>query len=178
MGWFWKWRKRPSDTPSEGIDVRGKPGVRPIVLSQDPSDAEIRAAVAKWIGLMACGDYARAVVSVFRNPSAPEDFRERVETFCVTLGQARQGLVNALRKQGLNVNNPPPTAEPPERARVIPASAELLEAMEIHRESIPPNAVAWLGFHLPLDNGFGIWTTMGVMREGDRCILEFEIFHL
>jgi hypothetical protein len=60
----------------------------------------------------------------------------------------------------------------------MPAPAELLDAMEIHRESIPADAVAWLGFHVPLDNGFGIWTTMGVVREGGRCILEFEIFHM
>jgi hypothetical protein len=31
---------------------------------------------------------------------------------------------------------------------------------------------------VPLDNDFGIWTTMGVIRAGDHCVLEFEIFHL
>jgi hypothetical protein len=114
-----------------------------------------------------------------RDPPAPEDFRERVETFCVGLAAARQGLVEALRKQGANVNDPPvPAPASSGRARVIPAEARLLEAMEIHRDGIPPGAVAWLGFHLPLDNHFGIWTTMGVMRAGDRCVLEFEIFHM
>jgi hypothetical protein len=53
-----------------------------------------------------------------------------------------------------------------------------LEAIEIHRQGIPKDAVAWLGFHVPLDNGSGIWTTMGVMRAGDNSVLEFEIFHL
>jgi hypothetical protein len=178
MGWFWNWRRRPSDGHGDGFDGREGPGERPIVLSRDPSNAEIRAAVAKWIGLMACGNYARAAASVFCNPPAPDAFRETVETFCAGLGRARQGLVEALRKRGLSVSEPPPTPEMPGRRKVVPAPAELLEAMEIHRESIPPNAVAWLGFHLPLDNGFGIWTTMGVVREGERCILEFEIFHL
>jgi hypothetical protein len=179
MGWFWNRRKRPSDSLSARANVRAEPGERPIILSQDPGDAEIRAAVAKWIGLMACGDYPRAVASVFRNPSASANFQDQVETFCVHLGQARHGLVNALREQGFNVPDPPPLSQQMSgRARVIPASAELLDAMEIHRESIPANAVAWLGFHVPMDNGFGIWTTMGVVREGDHCILKFEIFHM
>jgi hypothetical protein len=177
MGWFWNWWKRPANLHPVGLDVRGKPGERPIVLSENPTDAEIREAVAKWIGQMARGDYALAVGSVFRTPSAPEEFREQVETFFIDLPHARQGVVNALREQGLDVSEIP-SPEPPGRAKVIPASVELLERMEIHREGIPENAVAWLGFHVPLDNGCGIWTTMGVMREGDRCILEFEIFHL
>jgi hypothetical protein len=179
MGWFWNRRKRLSDSPSERRGIRPESDVRPIVLSQEPTDAEIRAAVGKWIGLMACDDYPRAVASVFRDPCAPDDFREQVETFGVQLGDARQQIVNALRGQGAKVSDPPPV--PPQwsvRARVIPAPAEVLDAMEIHRDSIPADAVAWLGFHVPLDNGFGIWTTMGVLREGESCILEFEIFHM
>jgi hypothetical protein len=177
MGWFWNWWKRPANLHPVALDVRGKLGGRPIVLSQNPTDAEIREAVAKWIGQMARGDYALAVASVFRNPSAPEKFREQVETFFMDLPQSRQGVVNALREQGFDVSDLPPL-EPSGRAKVIPPSIELLKRMEIHRESVPENAVAWLGFHVPLDNGGGIWTTMGVVREGDRCILEFEIFHL
>jgi hypothetical protein len=179
MGWFWNRRERPPDSPSERPGVGQESGERPIVLPSDPSDAEIRAAVGTWIGFMACGDYSRAVASVFRNPCPPDDFRERVETFGVHLGQARQQLVHALRGQGAQVADPPPL--PPEssvRGRVMPAPAELLDAIEIHRESIPANAVAWLGFHVPLDTGFEIWTTMGVVRDGGRCILKFEIFHM
>ncbi|HEY7423860.1 MAG TPA: hypothetical protein VH682_06400 [Gemmataceae bacterium] len=135
--------------------------------------------MGKWIGLMASGDYQRAVASVFRAPCPADDFREQVETFGVHLGAARQQLVNALRGQGAKVDDPPPF--PPEwsdRARVVPAPAGVLDAVEIHREGIPAGAVAWLGFHVPLDSGLGIWTTMGVVREGERCILEFEMFHM
>lgn len=171
MAWFSKWRKRPADTR------RDRGGERPIVLAQEPTDEEIRAAVAKWIEQMARGEYTKAVAAVFRDPPMPEEFRERVETFCLRLTAARQGVVDSLRQQGFNVSDPP-TPETFGRAQVIPASAELLAAMEIHRDGIPPDAVAWLGFHLPLDNGFGIWTTMGVLRASDRCVLEFEILHL
>ena len=66
MGWFSGWRKRPAQTRTD----QSKSGGRPIVLPQDPSDADIRAAVAKWIELMARGDYAAAVAAVFRNPRA------------------------------------------------------------------------------------------------------------
>jgi hypothetical protein len=155
----------------------------PIILSREPPDAEIRAAVAKWIEQMALGDYASAVAAVFRKPPAPDDFREQVEMFAAGYAAARRGLLDALRKQGLEVSDPSAVSDvpPPEvcrRGKVIRATAQVLEAMEIHRDSIPREAVAWLGFHVPLDNGFLIWTTMGVLRAGDRCVLEFEIFHL
>jgi hypothetical protein len=127
--------------------------------------------------MMALGDYARAVAAVFRDPPAPETFRERVESYCVGLAAARQGAVDAVRALGQKVSDPPPPGAFG-RAQVVPAPARLLEAVEIHRDDIPPGAAAWLGFHVPLDNGFGIWTTMGVLRAGDRCVLEFEIFHL
>jgi hypothetical protein len=170
-------RKKPADARMLTVDGGASMGANPITLSQDPTDAEICAAVARWIELMARGDYASAVAAVFRKPPAPEDFRERVETFFVGLAAARQGLVDALRQKGANVDDPPPL-EASGRGRVIPAPPELLEAMEIHRQEIPANAVAWIGFHLPLDNGCGIWTTMGVMRAGGGCILELEIFHM
>jgi hypothetical protein len=177
MGWFRKWRKRLTDTAMPTFD--GGAGVchPPIILSRDPTNAEIRGAIAAWIELMARGDYAKAVAAVFRQPPAPEDFREQVETFFVQLGAARQGVVDALRQQGAVVDDPP-TPETSGRGHVIAAPPRLLEAMEIHREEIPSDAVAWLGFHLPLDNGCGIWTTMGVVRAGACCLLEFEIFHM
>src|SRR5262249_49866059 len=158
MSWFWSRRKRPPESPSERPGGRQESAEGPIVLSQEPTDAEIRAAVARWIELMACGDYPRSVASVFRDPYPPDNFRERVETFGLHLGQVRQQLVDTLRGQGAKVADPPPVL--PEwsvRARVVPAAAELLDAVEIHREGIPANAVAWLGFHVPLDNGLGIW---------------------
>jgi hypothetical protein len=99
---------------------------------------------------MAQGDYASAVAAVFRNPPTPEDFREQVESFFVQLPATQEAIVDALRKQGAVVREPPPVP-PSGRGKVIPASAQLLEAMEIHREDIPADAVAWLGFHLPLD---------------------------
>lgn len=129
---------------------------------------------------MARGDYASAVTAVFDDPPAPEKFRDRVETFCTTLEAARQEVVDTLKQAtGREVRAPSPAiATPSQRAHVVPAPAELLEAIEIHREEVPEDAVAWLGFHVPLDNGFGIWTTMGVIQAGDHSVLEFEIFHL
>lgn len=179
MGWFWSRRKRSSDRLSEPPTRFHEECETPIVLSQNPTDAEIRAAVAQWIEFMACGDYPRAVASVFRKPYEPDDFRDLVETFGIKLGPARQKMIDMIRAQGEKACDPRPL--PPEwsvRARVMPPPAALLDAMEIQRQNIPANAVAWIGFHLPLESGLGIWTTMGVITEGDHCVLEFEIFHM
>jgi hypothetical protein len=165
MGWF-------SKRSDNGV-------ARPISLPGEPTDLDIHAAVSAWIDLMARGDYDGAVASVFADPPPAAQFRDRVETYAASLAAAHEGVVDAFGKQGLKVNNASPAVDPqPKRSRVIPASADVICALEIHRDGIPEDAVAWLGFHVPLEHGFGIWTTMGVLRAGDRCILEFEMFHL
>jgi len=176
--WFRKEKPKESAGPlCRSAIARG----RWIVLPKQPTDSEIRLAIVTWIEQMARGEYVKAVSSVFSDPPSPQDFRERVETYSMTVEQRREEVVNALRKQtGKDVKAPPPpkTPVPATRAKVELPSTAVLDAMEIHREGIPSDAVAWVGFHVPLDNGFGIWTTMGVMRAGDQCVLEFEIFHL
>jgi len=186
FGWFKRRRQKHSSLPIPTSARRigefdEDSGDRPIVLPKRPTDAGIRAAVAAWIELMACGEYAKAVRSVFREPPSPEDFRERVETFCIELEQVRQQVITGLRDQsGMEVRgpSPPKVPVPRTRAKVVSFSRLLDDTMEIHREEISSDSVAYVGFHLPLDNGFGIWTTMNVRREHDRCVLEFEIFHL
>src|SRR5215468_9314316 len=93
-----------------------------ITLALQPSDQEIRAAVAMWIGHMASGDYASAVAAVFDDPPAPEKFRDRVETFCTTLEAARHEVVDTLKRAtGREVRAPSPAiATPSQRAHVVP----------------------------------------------------------
>src|SRR5262245_39183499 len=152
-----------------------------IALPKQPTDSEIRLAIVTWIEQMARGEYGKAVSSVFSDPPSPENFREQVETSSIEVARAREQVVNALReKVGKEVHAPPApkTPLPATRGKVVLPSSDVLDAMEIHREGIPSDAVAWVGFHVPLDNGFRLWTTMGVMRAGNQCVLEFEIFHL
>jgi hypothetical protein len=151
-----------------------------ITLGRHPSDQDLRAAVATWIDQMARGDYTAAVAAVFRKPPPPDAFREHIETFESSLEARRHEVVEALKTTtGRDVHAAMPSIEArAARTRVVPASEELLQGVEIHREGIPDDADAWLGFHVPLESGFGIWTTMGVIASGDRCLLQFEIFHL
>jgi hypothetical protein len=172
MSWF---RRKKRDVSRDEVPTFSPD--RPIVLSLAPTDDEIRSAVTSWIEFMARGDYAAAVAAVFGKPPAPESFRETVESYCVGLAEARQKVVEALRAQGKQVNDPPPP-DASDRSVVVSAYTEVVDRIEIHRDGIPSGAVAWLGFPIPLANGFGIWTTMGVMQSGAKCVLEFEIFHL
>ncbi len=170
------WKRSPGlDADARGVWA----GDRPMVLDPKPSDDAIRAAIVRWIAMMASGDYDAAVATAFgRDPPKPDEFRERVETFCVEMPRMLQGIVDACAREGINVAEASPPFEQRDRARVIPMVPELLGKMEIQRGNLPPDAVAWVGFHIPLNNYFAIWTTMGVMRDGDQCVLEFEIFHL
>lgn len=176
MSWFSKWRTGSPDIEAVGHGVEA--GDRPVFLhGRDPTDKAIRAAVAQWIALMARGDYELAVKTVFTEPPEPEEFREQVETFCVGLQAMRQGVVDAFRREGMDADDPPPL-EAEGRAQVVPAPKKLLKSMEIERQDSAAEAAAVIGFHLPLDNNFAIWTTMGIVRDGDRCVLEFDMFHL
>lgn len=176
MSWFSKWRQRASNNHEDLQIMRSDDG-RIMLPGPNPTDGQIRAAVAQWIELMAHDDYESAVAAVFSDPPEPDDFRERVETFCIALPGIIQGITEAFAKEGIETSEQP-AVEPGVRARVVSASPELLDEMEIERAEASSDAAAWIGFHLLLDNNFGIWTTMTVSRAGDRCVLQFDMFHL
>lgn len=119
-------------------------------VARHPTDADLVDGVRRWLNMLAESDFAGAVEAVhFTHVQSAEGLRARLESFF----------------------------GPNDRASIDRPSEQVLRRTEIHRDGVPSDCVAVVGFFIPRTDGMGIWTTFLVRALAEHCYFEFEIFH-